>query len=68
MASCGCGPASHDCLARGLIGGEDHVAINRTVPVDLLEINFLNELEADFASGDLAGDEYDERPVATCPI
>src|ERR1700752_2059974 len=41
----------------------DHVAEDAAVPVDLLEVDFLNEIEAQFVPNDLTCDQDEGRPV-----
>src|SRR5712664_1417503 len=42
----------------------DHVAEDAAVPVDLLEVDLLNEIEAQFVPNDLTCDQDDGRTIA----
>src|SRR5882762_4857364 len=42
----------------------DHVAEDAAVPVDLLEVDLLNEIEAQFVANDLTCDQDDRRTIA----
>jgi hypothetical protein len=59
-----CRLAGHDCLAPGLFGGQDHVAIDTTAPVYRFEVDLLGKIEPQFVANDLAGDQNDGRAIA----
>jgi hypothetical protein len=56
--------AGHDGLAPRLFGGQDHVAIDATAPVDRLEVDLLGKIEPQFVANDLAGNQNDGRAIA----
>src|ERR1700687_1074950 len=51
-------------LAARLLRRMDHVAEHAAVPVDLLEVDLLDEIEAQFVANDLTGDQDDGRTIA----
>src|SRR6202035_3310924 len=59
-----CRLAGHDGLTPGLLGGQDHVAIDATAPVYRLEVDLLGKIEPQFVANDLAGDQNDGRAIA----
>src|SRR3954462_11320902 len=56
--------ASDDGLATGLFRRIDHVAEDAAALVDLLEVNLLDEVKAQFVANDLARDQHDRRTVS----
>jgi hypothetical protein len=56
--------ASHHGLPARLFRRMDHVAEDAAVPVDLLEVDLLDEIEAQFVANDLTCDQDDGRTIA----
>src|SRR3981189_2779469 len=55
----------HGLPAR-LLRRMDHVAEDAAVPIDLLEVDLLDEIESQFVPNDLTGDQDHGRTIAMC--
>src|ERR1700720_3760687 len=56
--------AGDHSLSARLLRRVDHVAEDAAVPVDLLEVDLLDEIEAQFVANDLTCDQDDGRTIA----